>query len=147
MCLGFVQTWYGGPSSWRKNSMQNICLPSWRLVSWGLYNWNITVSVSSELMILLHPDYFICHAVVVKCLSYFDVQVSRDDEGDGTRRVELSGSDDAIAEAKELINQILESDDRGGARQSYGIITMEFDWYWSNHCEICLRTWEKKVCG
>ena len=78
-------------------------------------------------MILLHPDYLICHAVVVKCLGYFDVQVSRDDEGDGTRRVELSGSDDAIAEAKELINQILESDDRGGARQSYGIITMEFD--------------------
>ena len=47
------------------------------------------------------------------------IKVSRDDEGDGTRRVELSGSDDAIAEAKELINQILESDDRGGARQSY----------------------------
>ena len=55
---------------------------------------------------------------------YFDEQVSRDDEGDGTRRVELSGSDDAIAEAKELINQILESDDRGGSRQSYGMFML-----------------------
>ena len=60
--------------------------------------------------------------MVLKCWSCFE-QVSRDDEGDGTRRVELSGSDDAIAEAKDLINQILESDDRGGARQSYGMHT------------------------
>lgn len=36
-------------------------------------------------------------------------KVSRDDEGDGTRRVELSGSESAVAEAERLINDILEN--------------------------------------
>ncbi|KAL8598961.1 hypothetical protein ACOMHN_006771 [Nucella lapillus] len=53
------------------------------------------------------------------------IKVCRDDEGDGTRRVELSGSDYAIDLAKELITQLLEAgDDRGPPRQqqqqSYG---------------------------
>lgn len=47
--------------------------------------------------------------------------MSRDDEGDGTRRVELTGSGEAIAQAKEMIKSILEGgDDRGQQRQSYG---------------------------
>eukprot|EP00745_Piridium_sociabile_P014797 TRINITY_DN21806_c1_g1_i1.p1 TRINITY_DN21806_c1_g1~~TRINITY_DN21806_c1_g1_i1.p1 ORF type:complete len:228 (+),score=44.67 TRINITY_DN21806_c1_g1_i1:75-686(+) len=65
------------------------------------------------------------------------IMVSRDDEGNGQRRVELSGPDDAIDLAVEIINQILESGDRsssgggggggGGDRrpqQSYG---MQYD--------------------
>ncbi|XP_076462155.1 far upstream element-binding protein 1-like isoform X2 [Babylonia areolata] len=49
------------------------------------------------------------------------IAVSRDDEGNGTRRVELTGSDDAVDLAMDIINQIMESgDDRGGRRQTYG---------------------------
>lgn len=50
------------------------------------------------------------------------IKVSRDDEGDGTRRVELSGSESAVAEAERLINDILENGDERAPRQqqSYG---------------------------
>ncbi|KAL8597743.1 hypothetical protein ACOMHN_001702 [Nucella lapillus] len=50
------------------------------------------------------------------------ITVSRDDEGNGKRRVDLSGPDDAIDNAREEINQLLEAggDDRGGRRQTYG---------------------------
>jgi len=49
------------------------------------------------------------------------IKVDRDDTGDGTRRVELRGDENAIADAREQINMILAGggDDRGG-RQSYG---------------------------
>ncbi|KAK7100516.1 far upstream element-binding protein 2-like [Littorina saxatilis] len=39
------------------------------------------------------------------------IKVLRDDEGNGTRRVELRGSADAMAEARGMINQILEGGD------------------------------------
>ena len=50
------------------------------------------------------------------------INVCRDEEGNGTRRVELSGTDDAVERAKDMINQIMEGggDDRGGRRQNYG---------------------------
>ncbi|XP_076440517.1 far upstream element-binding protein 1-like [Babylonia areolata] len=48
------------------------------------------------------------------------IKVCQDDEGDGTRRVELTGTDDAIDTAKELIHQILEAGDDRGGRQFYG---------------------------
>lgn len=38
------------------------------------------------------------------------LQVSRDDEGDGTRKVDLSGSQGAVDEAKRIIEDIVGSD-------------------------------------
>jgi len=40
------------------------------------------------------------------------IKVSRDDEPDGSRRVELSGSHECIAQAKYLIQQIVDEGDR-----------------------------------
>ena len=50
------------------------------------------------------------------------IKVNRDDEGDGTRRVELSGPPDEIDRAKYMIQNLLESNDRDRKpqRQSYG---------------------------
>lgn len=42
------------------------------------------------------------------------IRVSRDDEGDGTRRVELQGSDDQIEWARQRINEILQEPSRDG---------------------------------
>jgi len=42
------------------------------------------------------------------------IKVNRDDEGDGTRRVELTGTDEAIDTAKAMITETLKEDSRGG---------------------------------
>ncbi|KAK7508120.1 hypothetical protein BaRGS_00000359 [Batillaria attramentaria] len=56
----------------------------------------------------------------LQCVSGAKITVSRDDEGDGTRRVALSGGDDNIEEARALIVELLENADDRGGRQSYG---------------------------
>jgi hypothetical protein len=57
------------------------------------------------------------------------LQVSRDDEGDGTRRVELAGDDESIEKAQNAIQDILDGKDTsysggggggGGARGGGG---------------------------
>lgn len=48
------------------------------------------------------------------------IKISRDEDENGYKTVDISGTDDEIAYAKTMIEQCLESDYRGGSRGGYG---------------------------